>query len=333
VNDVTGAPKPVPTGEPPSRPDHWQSGKAVLRSAGRDCIDHLLSNAVVGCSGDPEGIHQMRVAVRRLRATLSAFAPFLPPDSRRRASHELRWLADTLGEARNLDVLGVEILAPACASLPPASGFERLAKAIDVEREYAHAEAEAAINSGHYADSVRKLLHWFDDSSWQGYEPLGHPIGESAPIVLARLYRAVKKQSRRFSEQSEEKRHQLRIALKKMRYAAELLSGLYDNAASKRFIQRIKRLQDDLGYRNDVRVARDTIDNLTRANAPDLDMVKADHRILAWHKERLASNEAELKRHLRQLLATEPFWSHRRNLRMSEAALSRRQVRRGGRGA
>jgi CHAD domain-containing protein len=101
-------------------------------------------------------------------------------------------------------------------------------------------------------------------------EPLGHPIGELAPIVLARLYRVVKKQpgkqSGRFSEQSEEKRHQIRSALTKMR-DAELFSGLYDNAASKRFIQRIKRLQDDLGYRNDERVARDTVDNLTRALA------------------------------------------------------------------
>jgi triphosphatase len=326
MNEMNSSAELRVAAETPPRSDHWRSGKAVLQRASRNCIDHLLSNTAAGCAGNPEGIHQMRVAVRRLRAILSAFAPFLPMESRRGASHELRWLADTLGEARNLDVLAVEILAPACASLPPASGFERLAEAIDGQREYAHAETEAAINSGRYADSVRKLMHWFDDSSRRGHEtkePLGHPIGELAPIVLRRLYRLVKKRSRRFAEQSEEQRHQLRIALKKMRYAAELLSDLYDNAASNRFIQRIKRLQDELGYRNDVRVARDTIDSLTRANPSDL-MVEAGRRILTWHKQRLASNEAELRGHLRQLLATEPFWSHRRTFNLTKAVLSRR---------
>jgi CHAD domain-containing protein len=238
----------------------------------------------------------------------------------------LRWLADALGEARNLDVLLLEILATARAALAPIGGFERLAEAIDRQRAYAHAEAEATINSSHYADSVDSLVHWFDASGWRDHktiEALGCPIGELAPMVLARRHRLVKKRSKHLAEQSEEQRHQLRIALKKMRYAAELLADLYDQAASKRFIQRIKRLQDGLGYGNDVRVARDTIDNLTKANPLDLDMGKAGQRILAWHQRRLASNEVELRRHMRQLLATEPFWSHRRNLRLTKAVLSR----------
>ena len=307
-----------------SRTDHWQSGEAVLRRAGRDCIDHLLSNEAAAGVGDPEGIHQMRVAVRRLRAILSALAPFLPVEPRRQAANELRWLADALGEARNLDVLALEILAPARASLPSTSGLERLAEVIDRHRQYAHAEAEAVLNSSRFADSVSKVLHWFDKNGWRGHETnelLGHPIGELAPMVLETRYRPVRKRSKHFAEQSEEQRHQLRIALKKMRYAAELLCGLYDGAASKRFIQRIKRLQDDLGSRNDVRVARDTIDDVTRAGPRDPDLVKAGRQVVAWHERRLAGDDARLRRHLQQFLATEPFWSWR-NLRPPQEAPS-----------
>jgi hypothetical protein len=64
-------------------------------------------------TADAEGIHQMRVAVRRWRATLSALAPFMPEGSRRSASNELRWVADALSEARNLDVFASAVLAPA----------------------------------------------------------------------------------------------------------------------------------------------------------------------------------------------------------------------------
>jgi CHAD domain-containing protein len=85
-----------------------------------------MYNKEAGRAGDPEGIHQMRVAVRRLRGILSAFAPLLPPEHRRWASNELRWFADVLGEARNLDVLAAELLGPARVALPAASEFERL---------------------------------------------------------------------------------------------------------------------------------------------------------------------------------------------------------------
>jgi len=244
---------------------HWLSGEAALQRAGRECIEHLLRNETAGRAGDPEGIHQMRVAVRRLRAILSGFAPLLPAEPRRRAVDQLRWLADTLGEARNLDVLALDIIAPACAVLPPSTGWERLAEVIERHRHYAHAEVEAAINSDRYADSVRQVTHWFDEKGWHSHQdigPLGRPVGELAPMLLERRYRLVKKRSK------------------------------------------------DLGYRNDVSVARETMKELTRPKSRDLDLVKAGRRVLAWHKQRLAGNEGDVRRHLRELFGIPPFWSY-----------------------
>jgi CHAD domain-containing protein len=84
----------------------------VLQQAGRACLDHLGRNEQAALAGDAEGIHQMRVAVRRWRAPLSAMAPFVPSGPRRRASNELRGVADALSEARNLDVFTSAVLAP-----------------------------------------------------------------------------------------------------------------------------------------------------------------------------------------------------------------------------
>jgi CHAD domain-containing protein len=272
-----------------------------------------MRNKPAALAGDAEGIHQMRVAVRRWRATLSAMAPFLPPGPRRSASNQLRWVADALGEARNLDVFASAVLAPARAALPAASEFERLAIAIDRRRWTAHAEARAAIKSARYGASVRALADWLEGCKWRAgddAEALRRPIGELAPILLTRRYRQAKKLGKSFAKQSEEERHQLRIALKKLRYTAELLSDLYQPATTAAFIRRLKQLQDDLGDLNDVRVARDIVASLANPNAPKTGIPHAGRRIIAWHRRRLAGNEPQLRRRRRRLLKTKPFWTH-----------------------
>src|SRR4029077_19869827 len=114
-----------------------------------------------------EGIHQMRVAVRRLRAILSTFAPLISKPQRHWASTELEWFADALGDVRNLDVFAGNLLQPARAMLPAASEFERLALVVAATRRKAHEAAVAAILSPRYTDAVLTLLRWFDGCGWR----------------------------------------------------------------------------------------------------------------------------------------------------------------------
>jgi triphosphatase len=286
------------------------SAETVLRRIGRACLDHLLRNEDAALAGDAEGIHQMRVAVRRLRAILSAFAPLLPRDQRRWASGELRWFADTLGEARNLDVFATGLLPPARAALPIASEFERLSLTAEKHRRAARVEVAKAIQSTRYTGALLGLLRWLDGREWHNgaSEALQQAIGAVAPLLLDRCRDKVKRRSKDFAEQSAKKRHRLRIALKQMRYAAELLSGLYDAVETRHFIQRLKRLQDDLGDANDVRVARDLVAALAPGGSHSTGIPHAGRRVIAWHKHRLAKNEPNLRHHLDELLAVEPFW-------------------------
>jgi triphosphatase len=302
-----GAVKPVHA--PPVELHAGLAGEAALRRIAHACLDHLLRNEDAALAGQAEGIHQMRVAVRRLRAVLSAFAPLLPRDQRRWASTKLRWLADALGEARNLDVFASSLLPPARAALPDASEFERLSQAADRRRRGAHAEMVEAIGSTRYTEALLALFRWLDGDDWRSAcdEALGEPIEKLAPVLLDRCRAQAEKRAKNFTKQSPRKRHRLRIALKKLRYASEMLGSLYDAAETRVFIQRLKRLQDDLGDANDVSVARDIIKSL----APDrrsTGIAYAGNRMLAWHNQRLADNEPRTRQHLNELLAAAPFW-------------------------
>jgi CHAD domain-containing protein len=227
------------------------SSEAVLQRAGRACLDHLLRNEESALSGDTEGIHQMRVAERRLRAILAAFAPALPKKARRWASRELRWLADVLGEARNIDVFSASLLQPARAALPGTGGFKRLAMATRNRRKAAHAAVVEAINSARFKESVLAMLQWFDEREWHtrgDLDDLQRPIGELAPILLDRCRHQAKKHAKHFARQSAKQRHQLRIALKKLRYAAELLGSLYDPAETQHGIVTETRFEGTDGW-------------------------------------------------------------------------------------
>jgi len=293
------------------------SGNQALRRIGIACLDQLLRNEPAVLAGVAEGIHQMRVAVRRLRAMLAAFGRMLPSDQRRRATAELRWLADALSTVRNLDVFEQALLAPAWPVLAESEGLAALTVAVRRRHDAADARATRAIRSRRYTALLLRLLRWFDGCLWQDAATspdLAQPITVIAARILARRRRLAKRRSKGFAKQSPEQRHRLRIALKKLRYATEMLAGLYDAGAVERFTRRLKRLQDDLGDANDLRVARDIIADLAKpapgASGDDAGIiVAAGNSLLQWHERRLAAREPQLRKHLDGLLAAEPFWT------------------------
>ena len=290
--------------------DAGLTAEDVLRRAGRACLDHLLRNEFAARAGDIEGIHQMRVAVRRLRAILSAFAPLLPKDQRRWASGELRWFGDALGDARNLDVFATTLLPAGRTALRAAKEFEPLARAAERRRRGARAEVVKAISSTRYTGTLLALLRWFDGTEWRTGrgEALGQPIAAAAPALLDRCRKRAVRRAKDFARQSAKKRHRLRIALKQLRYTAELLGGLHDAAETRRFIQRLKRLQDDLGDANDLRVAGDIVKTLAAPGRRSAGIAHAGNRLIAWRKRQLARNERDLRGHLDALLEAPRFW-------------------------
>jgi inorganic triphosphatase YgiF len=292
------------------------SVEATLQEIGRACLAHLLRNEAAALAMEPEGVHQMRVAERRMRSAMAAFKKLLPATERRWLSAELTCVVGALGSARNLDVFATELLQPARAALAHEPGLADLAAALDEARRGTYVRVEHAIRSERHAAGMLRLSHWFEARSWR-YAPAKHPaklarpIGDLAPHLLDRRWREMRRRSRRFGRQTPDQRHKLRIAAKKLRYTIELLESLFEPTDVKRFVKRLKRLQDDLGYANDVRVAHDLLPELSREPVSWSAVASAGARVLEWHESVVTKGEWKLRERLRRLNRTSPFWRGR----------------------
>lgn len=99
----------------------------------------------------------------------------------------------------------------------------------------------------------------------------------------------------------------MRIALKKLRYTSELLGSLYGASEVRKFTERLKLLQDDLGHANDVRVGQQIVAELAREGDAGADVAKAGRQVLDLAQFQLATREPKVRKHLRRLLHAEPF--------------------------
>jgi inorganic triphosphatase YgiF len=288
--------------------------EAALQKIGRSCLAQLLRNEPAVLSAQPEGVHQMRVAVRRLRSAISSLKKILPQKDLRWVNEELRWLGGMLGPARNLDVFAAELLPAARIGLPDEPGWDDLRAALDRLRLAAYDEIRGAVLSRRYTAGMLRLLRWFEVSGWRRHsaadetDPMSSPIGAIAPGILDRRRRKVRQRGKGFGSLAPRERHKLRIAVKKLRYTVELFGGLFDGDDLEKFVRSLKRLQSDLGYANDVRVAHEFVTELFAQIEPRSAAAHAWVAVLEAHDQMLAGRERQLRRHRRALNDAAPFW-------------------------
>jgi CHAD domain-containing protein len=159
-----------------------------------------------------------------------------------------------------------------------------------------------------------RLLRWFEASGWRRHSAADEPnamtsrIGAIAPGVLDRRQRKVRQRGKGFGSLPPPERHKLRIAVKKLRYTIELFGSLFDTDGLERFVGRLKRLQGDLGYANDVRVAHEFVTELFAQIEPRSPAAHAWVAVLEAHDQMLANCERKLRQHRRQLNEATLFW-------------------------
>jgi len=295
--------------------DPAMSAEAALERIGRRCLTHLLSNEQAALAGEPEGIHQMRVAVRRLRSALLALKRPLQKKHYRWASEELRWLAHTLAPVRNLDVFAACLVRPVTQALPAGPELERLIDATERRRRVALDQAKQAIMSERYTESMLRLLRWFVARGWRDQQISEHavvllaPIVDVAPDLIERHHRKARKRSKKFEKLTATQRHRLRIALKHLHYIVEFLGSLFNKDRIRPFVKFLKSLQDDLGYANDVRVAHDLVDQIGEATNQDARAInRAGGIVLGWYERVLADRNPKIRKHVRRFRRLDPFW-------------------------
>jgi inorganic triphosphatase YgiF len=286
----------------------------ALQTIGRECLGHVLRNEPAALAGDAAAFHQMRVALRRLRSALSGVKSTLPPDQYRWAKDELKWLADCLGPTRDWDVFAAELLAPVQASLPDDPELAQLATIAKRRRREAYGRAREAIESRRYVESLLKLARWFESRAWRDQSasercaPLFAPVTEMAPRLIDRCWKKARKPIAHFAELSQENRHRLRIALKKLRYSVEFYASLFDAGEVKSFMKRLKPLQEELGYLNDVRTTQRLIRDAALPATGGGEVGQNAGLVLGWHIRGAADKEAKLRKRLHRLEKAKPFW-------------------------
>ena len=280
------------------------------------CVGHLRGNegCVLGREHE-EGIHQMRVATRRLRSCLALYDKFIPAEQLDYIGGELKWLIGELGPARDWDVFVADIFSPVARQMADGDRLTLLRDRIERSRDEAYARAQAAVGSQRYLGLALLLNSWAEGRGWHDgasadRSELQTGAAEIAHELLRRIYEELMAAGDDFEHLDPEHRHEARIQLKKLRYATEFFSSLYPRRKVTPYLAAMKALQDDLGISNDVDVARKLLKRtMKRTRGKERAQLSyAAGLVVGWHTHVGTDREQELIRAWSRFAARAPYW-------------------------
>jgi CHAD domain-containing protein len=268
----TGVPRAAPKASPIAI-DHLMTIRQASAAIVEGCVGHVLAAAEYARNGnDPEGIHQARVAIRRLRAALSICRKSFQTSGRPKVAERLKALQQALGPARDLDVLLEETLASVPDDLRGRRGFEHLVEAAERRRATAYRRARAALASRQCTDLLSLLapaIACYVDESGAAAPGRSSTIKEFASELLAQRYKKVRKLGHRVRGLDPVEMHELRIRVKKLRYPAEFFGDLWPPECVNEDLGVLKDLQQSLGTAHDLAVAATFVLGLASGAEPD----------------------------------------------------------------
>ncbi len=219
---------------------------------------------------NPEELHDMRVAGRRLDASFALFAAYLPVVLGR-ARARLKALLDALGGVRDLDVQLVNLEAfqqELAATDRPA--IQPLKNLLDTERAQARIRMLRMLDSPKTEKWLARLKAELLKSSAAGTRRDPAPIIVAAPALIGTRYKKLRKAASRLTaESSMQDYHGVRGRIKKLRYAIESLAPVYGKPADA-LLRSLRRLQDPLGEQQDAHVTLARLHALARQPKADL---------------------------------------------------------------
>ncbi|MBB3086315.1 CYTH and CHAD domain-containing protein [Geodermatophilus sabuli] len=265
-------------------------------------------------TGQEDGVHDVRVACRRLRSILAAFRPVLDREQTDPLREELRWVGEQLSGARDGEVALAHLRA-LVAEQPPELVLGPVAARL---QQTAVSDHEAGARAVTRALADRRYLRLLDAlDALLADPPLTAAAGDPAPAVVAdavrragrRLRRAVAAAQAAEGEEREHALHAVRKAAKRVRYTAEVAAGLLGTPAED-LVADMQRVQDALG------TVQDTV--ITRAYCTRLGLLAFAAGENAWSFGRLHGLEEA-----RAARATDAFWALEPSLRKAVRAASR----------
>jgi triphosphatase len=231
------------------------------------CLAQFTGNFPAFESGDAvNAVHQMRVAMRRLRSILKLFQRSFPCAEFTAFRNQAKQIATAMGEGRNWDVFQQLLRDGPAAAFPEQPGFEPIFAAAEQYRTAGYdliGKLLASPETTRFVLSLQAFVArrgWRNALSAEALSRLTQPALDFAAFSLNRMHGKLVKRGKNLHKLSPHHRHQLRIGLKNIRYAGDLFGGLFENRTQLRdFLRHTARLQDQLGAYNDLVTAIDLL--------------------------------------------------------------------------
>ena len=273
------------------------------------CLNHLQANQPGVLRGeDPEYLHQARVALRRLQSGLDAFRRIADSEEFDSHARAVRQFTRALGPARDWDVFVGQTLAHVLEQFPGHAGLASFERACERLRHEANLAARRIFASRRYQRILLGLGGWLAQGDCLAAADRTADIQAHAADTLERCHRRVLKRGKKKIESPKLRRlHRLRIATKKLRYAAGFFSPLYPGQRSRPMLTALNDLQDVLGAINDCATAPQMIEACARAARGPL-RAQARTIIEHWNAAVLEERRRELPGAWKAFGKTGCFW-------------------------
>ena len=287
-----------------------------------DAVTAIISNTLAqfvanwAClreSDEPESIHQMRIALRRMRSGLSILKRALPNAAFKALRDDAGRLASAFGPMRNADAFRIAAQQGPLASADRPENCEALQAVLEKRRVAAYGLARSELGSLGATMFVLKVQSFLARCGWReglaGAESkklqmLARKFSEAA---LDRLRARVLKRGKGIAALSDKARHKLRIALKNLRYGTDFFGDLFANRNRRRaYTKRVSALQNLLGNRNDIVVARRYVEQLRGEAGPEGE--RALEFILGWYAREATVVDKAISKSWKQFKQAEIFW-------------------------
>ncbi|WP_299478276.1 CYTH and CHAD domain-containing protein [uncultured Roseibium sp.] len=292
------------------------SVELAFRDVLRSCLKQISENRVVVLgSEDPEGPHQLRVGLRRLRSAFRLFKPVLNPATVAPLDRMARTIASEVGSMRDLDVLIDEIVEPLIEKAPASLSFDALLETLNASRGE---DTRGAVLTHLRSAEVNAFLldlaaytetrGWLDPENFDQTALLAKPIEIHSGKALAKQWKKVLGYGKRLEKLTIPERHDMRKAMKKMRYGIEFYGSLYPADTVKPFLKRMKKLQDIFGYLNDVAMAETLPEKAKVSGKNALAATQAIGFVIGWHEAQCHTMWQHAKGYWDATRETHRFW-------------------------
>lgn len=273
------------------------------------CVQHLQGNLRGAMSNlNAEYLHQMRVALRRLRVVLRIAEKICPDAQLATLNKEVAALCAVLGRIREWDVFIAQTLQPMCARMAGHGGLQALLANCEQQRAGCYAELRGESQARELQHLLLSIAIWMTGDYWRK-APLMASARDFATRRLHKLARRLAKSGQDIKNLDAARLHTLRILAKKLRYSAEFFAGWFDKKKTKLFLISLSEVQDVLGQINDIAVAHRMLDELATP------AVLAGHQealtlAKGWIAHDLSHQFSVLHKSLRHFNEQPVFWQH-----------------------